>query len=350
MSRNYASSIEVPSYSDLRLYSICPRLWYEQNVTKEYVQPEEDYFIYGQLLDTILTEPEMLDQRFVRVQRRSKEGAGMELVGKVKTLEAEITELELSLVEKPNKTKEKGLAARKAQLADLSKEMKAVRSAGDRTQVVNSIWENAHETAECIKRNPLWEEIEKAKEEERLLSQLAIESGNLNFKGTMDLVILPRSVTSAITLWKTGNVGKEALRGLEGYDEQFCGIIDVKSTFQMAKLDPKCYATQLSGYQALMEDLLGYQLPCFALVGDKDPDRKMAQDFAYDQKVLDRAFAELWKVKEQFEHSIYTMGKEKTEFSFPAAKVLDGKDQTCFRCSVCRERPYSTDKPYLVTV
>lgn len=352
MSREYTVGVEVPSQSDLKTFSVCPRLWYEQNVTKEYVQPEEDYFLYGNLVDTLLTEPEKLDERFVKVVRKV-EGTGIELVAQQKTLEGEIRALEEALAEKVNKTKEKGLAARRKKLDEVNEQVEAVRNLNGRIQITSAMWKNAHETAEVIRNNPFWQDIEAMKmtggKSVGAIFQVCIHDKNWNFKGTLDCLYGTWKILDAIKGYCAGIVDVEEVRKVAAKcKDPILGIVDAKSTYALSKLDPRGYRHQLACYQEMIFDLTGIRARCLAVAGDKDSDRKMAQDFEYPQPLLDQALAEMNQVKYAFEQSVENMGKYPLEQLFPAAKVMDGKDQQCFRCSVCRERPYSVDGPYIV--
>jgi len=342
----YVAGIEIPSFSDLRLFDTCPRLWYEQNVTKEYEQPEEDYFIYGSLVDAMLTDPESVEKRFCKVARRVKDGTGMELIGEMKALEAEIQALEADLAKKDNRVKAKGLAARKLKLEALSKDVKAIRSNGDKTQVVPSIWDNAVETADAIKRNPLWVEIEQMAKAGCAIFQHQMYAPDIALKGTPDVILGSKSALALLKLYATGNTELEYVRETYSIDPTPFTIVDIKTCARLTEFDPKkYYAGQLATYRAMIQSITGAEdVSCLILAGDKDPNRKLAQDYAFTREDMDRALQSVARVRDLFREAI-AIG---TSEAFPAAKHLYGREQTCLRCSECKERPYSSNGPLIV--
>jgi len=355
MSREYSAGIEVPSYSDLRTYDTCPRLWYEQNITKDYEQPDEDYFIYGNLVDALLTDPEHVSSKFVRVDRRTKDETGMESVGKMQEIQAEIVALKADLDLKPNKIKEKTLKKKEIELKKQANLVKALRSNEKKVQVVNSIWKNAHETAECIKRNPLWVRvIEPAIEEGRIAFQLALHSPELNLKGTLDILIASKQLIVALQGYAGGIVSIDEVRKIGSDEDESAIIIDIKTCAQLTKFQTentceKYYSGQLAIYSALISNIAACQHEAYVLAGDKDPDRKMAQHYQFSGKTLADSFARICGVQDLFVKSMFAYDACKIREAFPAAKTLYGKNQTCFRCSVCREAPFSqTDEPVVI--
>jgi len=347
MSRAYSVGIDTPSFSDLRTFSLCPRLWYEQNITKEYVQPEEDYFTYGSLVDMLLTEPENVPKKFVKVVRRSKDQTGMETVGKINVLKEEIATLETALAEKANKIKEKSLKNKKKDLKELSIQLKAIRSNEKKTQVTASVWDNAHETAEAIKENPLWKNMIAPRIEEGCGTfQLALIAEEIGLKGTLDVFLGPKALVTALKLFASGNCKlEEVLKVAVDTDPKELAsvtIVDIKTCYMLKKFDPRSYAAQLAIYRAIIEELTGIKAHAFILAGDKDSDLKMAQHYQFTPETLDEAISRALDVKEWFDQSFKAWEEDaNVSKAFPAAKTLDGKEQECMRCSVCRHEPFS---------
>lgn len=81
-------------------------------------------------------------------------------------------------------------------------------------------------------------------------------------------------------------------------------------------------------------------MSCFALVGDKGVN-KLAQDYVYSDGVLEAALDEVLKVEMHLFNSL-----EKNDW--PSAKLLRGKQQECFSCLECSNRPFSTGSPVTV--
>lgn len=56
-------------------------------MTKTYEEPEQDYFVYGKLVDAMLTEkPEFIAENFIRVDRKINPADALKFENQIKTL------------------------------------------------------------------------------------------------------------------------------------------------------------------------------------------------------------------------------------------------------------------------
>lgn len=350
--QEYRFTLDALSYSEIRCFNECPRLYFEQYIAKTYKQEDKDYFLYGQVVDALLTQPWTLPEKFVRVTRRT-EGGFIEEVKEMQVIEAKIAELEPQAP--ANKTKAKSLEKAKRELEELRARVSEIKSVGERTQVTGAIWDNAHETAEVMKRNPLFASHIKPllDTDTRFPFQQMVYDLETMSKGTLDVLVLSPEVQEVLNAFRGGKITKqdacEEVKKL-GQDHHDGYIIDIKTTAALKKLDPTMYAAQLAYYQYIVEQLTGLKLPCFILVGDKDASDKVAQDYSYSQELLDLKLQKMLGVRELMAKSIQLYKETQDEKWFPAAKSIYGRRQECFKCSHCKERPYSFNAPAHVTV
>lgn len=349
MPQEYRLNFDMVSYSEIKLFSQCPRLYFEQYVLRTHVQADKDYFTYGQVADALLTQPWTLDEKFVRVSRKS-DGGYLKEVEEMQKLEAKIAELEPQA--DANKTKAKSLAKARLDLEETRARIVEMKSIGERIQVTGAIWDNAHETAEVIKRNPFYaSQILPLIETNRGSFQQMIYDMETHGKGTLDILYLSPGLQAVLDTFRAGTLTKQdALEEAAKVEDKTGFIVDIKTTFAMSKMSPVMYAAQLGYYQSIIQEILGVKLPCFTVVGDKDSTTKVAQDFAYSQDVLDRELGKLLAVKKILLKSLELYKGSQQEQWFPSAKILRGVKQDCFTCSRCKERPYSIDAPYQVTM
>jgi len=347
--KEYRQTLDMVSYSEIKCFSLCPRLYFERYVTRTNEQEDKDYFTYGQLVDTLLTQPWDLEAKFVRVARKS-EGGWINLVEELQKIELKIADLEPQAA--GNKTKAKSLEKARRDLEAIQGEIAVAKSIGDRTQITAAMWDNAHETAEVMKRNPLYvAKVQPIIETSRGSFQQVVYDLETHSKGTLDIMYLSPGLQSILDRFRSGELTKEdAQKEASEVTDKRGYIIDAKTTFSISKLKPAMYATQLGYYQYITNEILGVMLPCYALVGDKDSSSKVAQDYAYAQEVLDSQLKKLLSVKEVLLKSLDLYKETKEERWFPSAKEIRGAKQDCFSCTACKERPYSTNAPYHVTM
>lgn len=352
---DYRSITEAVSYSEIKLFSQCPRLYYEQYVLREFVPEEKDYFLYGHVVDCLLTQPHDLDKRFCVVSSKSS-GLLTEHMQEQAELIAKVEELRLPAL--TNKTKAKSLQKAQRELEEIEEKMMESANIGDRTQVTRALWRDAHETAEVMKKNPFYQAnilplIEGGNTE--CFQQMLFDYETAS-KGTLDVLYLRPELRAALNSFLAGEKSKEEVQdelGTKSPDSKDKDgfIVDIKTTKSLRELDPRIYACQLGYYQYMIREILGVNLPCYTVVGDKVQGRKFAQDFVYPQEMLSSKLGSLLEVKKLLVRSL-ALAKNANEKNparwFPSAKQLRGKDQACFTCSECSVRPFSTGSPLLV--
>lgn len=337
--------IDTINFSALRVFSTCPKLYQEQFLLKTYEPPEKDYFVYGTIVDLILSgNKKDIAKRFILMERKADSSKALEYDEKLKALEAEISTPDKSgatLLEKAkagNKTAQKGVEKRRREIDELQKKVRALKDIGTKVQVTPAIWDNAHETAEAIAQNPFYKSLDVKPG----TSQPRLTAGRRT--GTLDYLKFSDPIQKIWALFITGNISEAELkRQIETIpDEEKHGmIVDYKTTFQLSKLDPVMYAPQLWYYREIVKDLTGIECSCFTIVGDKDPDHKRVQDFHYSKATLEEAGMKVRFIEKFFWQCV---GID----AWPSAKQLDGFKQTCFRCSECSNRPFSFDAPATV--
>lgn len=311
--REEYAKLPYVSFSGLSTFLKCGRLFYERFITRENVQEQKDYFVYGSLVDCLVTEPAEVDNRFVKVSRTSN-GGTMELEAKLQALEAEVVELKPK-VDAGNKTAIKGTESRLKTIQGIKEEIESRNALAGRTQVPGSIWDNAHETAKAILENPYLIHLKGSYD---MLAQVTMVDHQVKRKGIADLVFY------------------------NGKGEYV--IVDIKTTWKFSELDPEMYAGQLSFYRELLPIYLSDhpELPkassisCVAIVGDKEDGKKMCQDFIYSEETLTRHLTAVLDIE-----TVLNDCMDKDLF-FSSKEVL-GREQKCFTCSVCSVRPFSKD-------
>lgn len=343
----YRADKTLTNYSALKLFSVCPNLYREQYLTKEFEPEDKDYFLYGLLVDCILTTPDDTDSRFVRVKTKVDPQDKLQFEVDIKNLRKEMTDPDKkgnSMAEKAdagNKTCIAGIAKREKEIAELEAKIKVIDSLGDKQQITNGMWQSAVDTVEAIKNNPTFQTLEF----NEITSQQIFVDPVSKRKGITDHVVFHPNFQESYRMFRTGLLTGDKLRAIAAAlpeEERTGWITDIKTTYLIKKFEPCMYAGQLANYQKLVEAVTGLTLRCRLVAGDKDSDVKCAQDYVFDQKLLDEAY------KEYLEVETYFLASQRDNW-YPSAKEIRGKDQECFRCSICRNRPLSTDAPLLVT-
>lgn len=338
--KGYNGKTELANYSGLRLFSQCPRLYYEQYIAKTYVEPERDYFVYGLLVDAMLTSPEAVEARFIRVDRTVSAENALQYEVDIRGLENELIPIREKAAE-GNKTALKGVEKREREIAELNVKLAAIKEIKTKQQVTASVWDHAQATAEAIKRNPMFPQLEW----NALTSQSEFYSDRIRRKGRLDYFRLSEPAMKIYAMWKTKAITEQQMRVEIAKLPEECRtgiIVDIKTTAKLSQLDPFCYAGQLGFYQTLVEDVTGIRCDCYIIAGDKDTELKRAQDFKFSQEVLDQA-----KEQVAYIEKLFWLAKENN--IWPSAKELRGIKQDCFKCSSCADRPFSLNEPYLVT-
>ncbi len=338
--REKYNAIAMSNFSGLKLFSVCPRLYYETYISKTYVEPERDYFVYGLLVDCVLTSPDELEKKYIRVDRTLDTADTLKYEVRIKELDAEMVDV-AAKAEAGNKTAIKGLAARQKEKAELCDKLKAIGSMKTRQQVTGAVWDNAMETAESIKRNPSFQQLEW----NSFTSQQTFADPETHRKGILDYVKFSDPVETLYSLLVTKHIPyEEFITKVRELPEEFRTgwIWDVKTTALISTFDPSIYAGQLAWYRAIVESYVGVRCQCGIIAGDKDPSSKRAQDYVFTSALLDKALSSV----EEVERAFHMCSRDNY---WPGAKEVKGVEQTCFRCSVCSDRPFSVTTPLIVS-
>lgn len=334
------------NHSAMRVFNTCPNLYREQFITKVYEEPDKDYFLYGSLVDCLLTEPDKLKEHFVRVDSKLDPLDALKYEQKIKELELEMNtpdkkgETMIEKAARENKTALSGVESRKTKIQELHVKCAAIKQLGTKEQVTNAVWQNAEETAEAIKNNPMFRELTF----NEFTSQQVFVDSEAGRKGRLDYVRFSPPIQTLYASYSANLIDIETLRsGINDLDEKskYGTIVDVKTTYLISKFEPEQYASQLAVYQHLVFATTGIKCRCFIIAGDKDTNCKRSQDYELSQPLLDRA----WNRYLQVEGTFLKCQKANV---WPSAKELWGTQQECFRCSICKDRPFSFNEPLLV--
>lgn len=336
------------SFSHLKCFSKCPRLYKEQYIDKTYVPPPQDYFTYGSLVDAMLTTPDLVDQKFVRVERKVDASKVLQIEEDIKGLKAEMEAQDkkgATMVERAaagNKTAIKGIESRQKQIAQLEEDLRLIRSLGSKTQVTPAMWTDCEQTVESIRNNPTYKQILKGNP----VYQVTLQSTKLGRKGTLDVLLMSAPLRTIFLQWNLDMTRyddfRKAVDALPDAD-RWVYVWDIKTCAALAyeKFEPAQYAGQLEMYESLVFEIFGIRPLCGIVVGDKDASRKMTQDYVFKPDTLVEAGVKTKEVENLFRVAM-------RDNHFPAAKQIRGLKQTCFSCSMCSDRPYSVDEPLSV--
>ncbi len=333
-------AIPFSNYSGLKLFSTCPRLFYETYEAKTYKEPDHDYFVYGSLVDCILTTPDELEKMFVRVDRKVDVKDTLKHEMRMKELKEEMRELE-EKVKNGNKTAIKGHASRDNEWQELAGKMENIGKLATLKQVTGALWDNAIETAEAIKRNPTFLQLTK----HEICFQQTFVNETKERKGILDYVCLSGPAENLYLMFKGGLLDYQEFRSkiAELSEADRVGWIwDIKTTALISTFDPRVYGPQLAWYRELVYDFCGIRCRCGIIAGDKDPTVKRSQDYVFDDEYLDRELVRI----EQVEKMLH---KARRDNFWPGAKEFRGIKQNCFKCSICSDRPFSVTSPLIVS-
>lgn len=393
---DYYKDTKSISFSSLKVFSRCETLYRDLFVDKTYEEPDHDYFTYGKLVDAMVSEPEgFIAENFVRVERKVKPEDALKYENDIKALELEIKEkteqqaaklaekklviqkkidnlIELNGTEdmsektqakvdklkadldavEPDKTLEKGIAGRRAEVVEIQKNLDYIKQLADKIQVTNSIWINAEETAMALRAHPSFSNIEF----NEVTSQQIFRStrNGIPRKGKLDHLKLSPALTRFYAIYVAEQMTLEELQDRIKKDvhpqDLWAIITDVKTCKDIAQLEPynKHYRGQLGFYQDLVSDTLLIpveKIRCRILAADKLSNGfKKCELFEYSQESLDelRVDVEAW-VK------IWWAGQQAKKYV--SAKEKHGWHQKCFTCSDCRFSPFSMKpgEPVMVT-
>lgn len=386
------------SFSAIKIFSKCETLFRDIFIDRTYEEPEQDYFVYGSLVDALVTEkPEYVQKNFVKVDRKIKAEDALKYENQITELEKEIStkesQLQAKLTEKINslqskidelkakesltpaqiktleknteelesiwdnpeeysdKTLVKGIASRKEEVASIKISLKAIQELADKQQVTNSIWDNAQETALALMTHPSYVNMTF----NEITSQQVFVTiiNGIPVKGKLDHIVLSRELSKIYAIYVAKQISLDEMQNKIrelNHNDLWAIITDIKTTKSVAEIEPfnNHYRGQLGFYQDLVSDVLlipKENIKCRILIADKPSSTfKKSELFEYTQESLDEikpdvaAWTDLW----------WKAVKTKT---FVSAKRKLGMDQKCYTCSECRFCPFSTNpgEPVLIS-
>lgn len=384
----YYKDRQFASFSSVKVYSKCETLYRDIFIDKTYEEPEQDYFIYGKLVDALVSEkPEFVPANFVRVDRKIKPEDALKKENEIKQLEQDIVDREAKIKEKlavkvseintkidELKGKEKLTAAQSAKLIDLEQqlqqitlnpeefsdkvllkgiakcnedisqlkhELSIIASFADKQQVTNSIWENAEDTALALKTHPSYSNMVFNEVTSQQVFVTIIEG--IPVKGKLDHLLLSPTLTKLYAVYIAGQMSlvelQERIKTLNPND-LWAIITDIKTCKDLASLEPynNHYRGQLGFYQDLVSDVLlipKQNIRCRILAADKlSSTFKKAELFEYTQAALDELKPDVWAWTRMWWKSFQ-------ENKYVSAKAKHGMKQKCYTCSECRFCPFS---------
>lgn len=386
---SYYKDRQFGSFSAIKVFSKCETLFRDIFIDRTYEEPEQDYFIYGKLVDALVTEkPEFIPKYFVRVERKVKPEDALKLENQIKELEKEIGEkenlLQSKLREKTNalgqkvdelkaketltpaqikalekaqneltdiqqnvgeyldKTIVKGIASRKEEVSTIKISLGMIKEYADKQQVTNSIWENAEETALALKTHPSYSNMEFNEVTSQQVFVTIIDG--IPVKGKLDHLHLSPALTKIYAIYIAKQITLDQLQAKirEMNPNDLWGIItDIKTCKSVAELEPynNHYRGQLGFYQDLVSATLlipKNQIRCRILVADKlSSTFKKAELFEYTQEALDEIKGDVWAWVKLWWNAVQNR-------SYVSAKAKHGMAQKCYTCTECRFCPFST--------
>jgi len=376
------------SFSGLKVFSKCENLYRELFVTKTYEEPEQDYFVYGKLVDAMLTEkPEFIAENFIRVDRKINPADALKFENQIKNLQAEIQEkeklmnekfiakqniisdkmkpleaegeltpakekklsdlriqlndLSLNRSENLDKTLVKGIESRIAEIASIQISLDCIKDLADKQQVTGSVWENAEATSLAIKTHPYYSNMEFNELTSQQIFQAEIRG--IKRKGKFDYLKLSPALTKIYAIYKAKQITLEEMQSkikLLNENDLWAIIVDIKTCRDIALLEPynTHYRGQLGYYQDLVSAVLlipTRNIQCMIMAADKLSNTfKKSELFVYTQEALD-------ELKGDVEQWAQIWQQAMKNNNFVSAKQKNGWDQKCYTCSDCRFCPLS---------
>lgn len=391
---DYYKDQRFASFSGLKTFSKCETLYEDIFVTRTYEEPEHDYFVYGQLVDGMVSEPpQYIEQNFIQVERKVNPEDALKIEGKIVALQNEIQEKETQLNEKfmakqkdisdkrqlildkvlmedggkltatqekklaeldqkmndltinraenLDKTLLKGIESRKESIYELQSQLDAIRQIADKQQVTASVWKNAEETALSLKTHPYFANLEF----NTLTSQqiFVAQKNGVWCKGKLDYIKLSPAMTKFYGLYKAKQISLEELQSRireMSPSDLWAVIIDIKTCRDLELIEP--YNTHYRGQLGFYQDLVNLvllipieRIQCMILVADKVSNEiKKAELFGYTQAALDELKPDVNAWLKIWDNAMITN-------NFVSAKEKHGMQQKCFTCSKCRFCPFS---------
>jgi len=388
------------SFSAIKVFSKCETLYRDMYITKTYEEPEKDYFVYGKLVDAMVTESdEFVRENFVLVERKVNPEDALKIENNIKELESQIKDAEtkinqqkeskaaplrekikeisekidaerkknkdfdpVPLLEKqmdiskkvdaiePNKVLAKGIESRLKAIDEEKIKLNRIKEFSDKQQVTAAVWRNAEETALAIKTHPYYSNMEFNQVTSQQIFVSVIDG--IPCKGRLDHLKLSPTLTKLYSIYIANQMTLDELqakiRELNPND-LWAVITDIKTCYSIQKLEPynNHYRGQLGFYQDLVSSVLlipKEKITLQAFAADKVSGTfKMAELFRYTQRAIDelkpdvKEWARLWQ--QATKNNAYISAKRK-----------HGMNQKCFTCSECRIAPFSINPGEAVIV
>lgn len=341
--KDYYKDSRFISFSGLKVFSRCETLYRDIFVTKVYEEPEQDYFIYGKLVDAMVTEsPDFIEKNFIKVERRVNPEDALRYENEIKNLQKEIDEKKLQIQDKPNKTTEKGIESRLKKVAEVQLLLDGIKHLADKQQVTPAVWKNAEDTALAIKAHPYYSNMEFNEVTSQQIFTCNIDG--IPCKGKLDHLKLSPALTKVYAIYVAGQMSFDDLRKFIAEkvhrDDMWAIITDVKTCYSLEKIEPynPHYRGQLGFYQDLVHHTLGIpieNIKCQILVADKVTNLfKKAELFIYTQQSINEIKDDVRQWKKFWDNAYRTN-------TYISAKWKHGMKQSCFTCTECRFCPFS---------
>lgn len=389
---SYYKDTVFGTFSGLKVFSRCETLFRDLFIDKTYEEPERDYFVYGKLVDALVTEkPEYLTENFIKVERKINPEDALKFENKIKELKEEISKKERELNEKfvakqqviidkmkaleekkdpekgftaaqdkkylelsqslndltlnreenLDKTLLKGIESRRIEIGEIQISLDAIKALADKQQVTPAVWENAESTALALKSHPYFSTMEFNEVTSQQIFATVING--IPRKGRLDHLKLSPAMTKLYAIYKANQMTLQELQDrirTMNPNDMWAIITDIKSCYSVAKLEPynNHYRGQLGFYQDLVSAVLlipKENIVCQIFVADKMTNNfKMAELFRYTQPALD-------ELKPDVEKWLMLWYKAMQTKTFVSAKEKLGYEQQCFTCTECRFCPFS---------
>lgn len=337
---DYFKDTQFISFSTLKVFSKCETLFRDTFITKVYEEPDHEYFIYGKLVDALVTESKKyVEDNFILVERKKNIEDTLSIENKIKDLKNEMSALE-EKVAKGNKVAIKGYASRTEKIKECEEQLAAIKLLGSKIQITPALWRECEETAQAIKSHPYFASLEF----NELTSQqvFTCEINGTKRKGKLDHLKLSPAISQVYGLYKVGMIDYEELRkqiALLHPQDLWAIITDIKTFYSMEKLEPWHYRGQLKMYQQLVSVVLGIpheNITCQILGADKQNGKiKKSEFFRFTQKALD-------EISPDIEYWVAKWQEAMQTGVFVSDKSKNGIKQTCYTCTECRFCPLST--------
>ncbi len=289
----YFADTEFVTNSMLKDFLFCEYLYQVKHVDKTFISPrpgEPDYFVYGRAVDTILTERDgLFDKKFIQVATK----IDPEILKELKDKRAEVKKEIKKKGDKPHKILD-------AQFKKIEEKISMIKNVSSKTQLTKGMYKDIMASVEELRRQPLYSMFNVKKRAQEIIA-LTIDGHKR--KGKLDYIYPEKKI-----------------------------IADVKTTANIEKFDPRCYAKQLSYYRDLASEK--YNIPraewdCYILAVDKVSLFKRSEIFHISDNLLNIAQAENKATLQLFAERI------KTGFFNPVTKnEYDylARRNKCFKC------------------